>query len=108
MPSVKVSMVLRPECRNSSGVARAVEVATKLGLRVTATGSSTLSAEADENTFERLFQTGVAPVPERLPSPTDFGAPPGFSTTDEEPRVPAALDPLVSHVGVAPPHTRLR
>jgi hypothetical protein len=101
---VKVQLLLRPECRNSSGVNAAASAAAALGLRITSTGAASLAAEVESDRFKELFGATPAPVPARGAGQFDFGSPAGFSL-DGQARVPAPLNPYVSSVEVVPPHT---
>jgi hypothetical protein len=88
MADIKLQLLLRPECRTSSGVATGKTLAQKLGIQITASGAASLSARVSRDVFLRLFQTVPEAAPNDLP-------------------VPADLQEVVQSITVAPDHLYL-
>jgi hypothetical protein len=90
-PPVKLQLLLRREWRTSEGVEEVRKILDSLGLKLTASGLATVSAEATPERFESLFGVKAS----------------GGHTTDDL-TVPAPLDKYVASISVAPPHIYLQ
>jgi len=86
---IKLQILLRAEWRTASGVEEARKLLASLGLKPTASGAATISAEAELEHFESLFHVKAG----------------GQASADLA--VPQALAKYVASISVAPTHTYL-
>ena len=89
---MKIQVLLHPQQRNPSGVENAKQILQSLGIRPTAAGAASISAEADPEKFQSIF--GIPP-PENLPPDAVSG--PSLS-------VPEPLKDYVESISIAPRH----
>jgi hypothetical protein len=89
---IKLQMLLCPDWRHEGGVATVIDELQQLGIKVTASGRVTVSAETSHETFRHLFG--------REPDTEAFDAP--------SLPVPISLRPYVENVSVVPRHIRMR
>jgi len=95
--------LLRREWRTSEGIEEVRKILTSIGLKPTASGAATISAEAEPERFESLFGVKATEIAPRGPGGTDFGASGGHDSP--ELAVPAQLAQYVQSISAAPPHT---
>ena len=103
---ISIAMVLRQPWRTPGGMARAQEIATRLGIQPTTSGRVSLSAKVSPEVFERLFSVAPTRVAPQPPGPYDFGAPGGY-TSEDALTVPAELAEYVESISVISPARRL-
>ncbi len=89
---MKLQVLLHPQQRNPSGVENAKQILQSLGIRPTATGAASISAEVDDEKFQSIF--GIPP-PE--------GSSAGAVSTETLP-VPESLKNCVASISIAPRH----
>jgi hypothetical protein len=102
-PPIKLQVLLRREWRTSEGIEEVRKILTSIGLKPTASGAATISAEAEPERFESLFGVKATEIAPRGPGGTDFGASGGHDSP--ELAVPAQLAQYVQSISAAPPHT---
>lgn len=102
---IKLQILLRSRWRNAEGVARAREIAEQLGIKPTAEGRATLSAEVEPEAFKAIFQEPAREVEPSQPGERDFGGP-GGHIAGELP-VPEPLRKYIESITVASPYLRL-
>ena len=105
-PPVKLQVLLRKAWRNADGIEKVRKLLTEIGLKPTASGAATISAEAQPEHFETVFGVRPDSKPPRPPSGTDFGQSGGSVSSDLA--VPDALAPYVESISAAPPHVYLQ
>jgi hypothetical protein len=101
--TIKIQVLLRPEWRTPGGIAEARNALVEAGLRPTAAGLATISAELDQDGFRSLFGTSATEVPPRGPGAADFGRSGGH--VSEPLKVPPSLERYVASISVAPGHS---
>jgi hypothetical protein len=101
--TIKIQVLLRREWRTPDGVEKARNSLVEAGLRPTAVGLATISAELDRDRFRSLFGTSATDVPPRRPAAGDFGRSGGH--VSEPLKVPQSLERCVETISVAPGHT---
>jgi hypothetical protein len=105
-PPILLQILLRKESRTADGIAAVQKILRSLGLKPTASGLATISAEAQPEQFEALFGVKATEIAPRGPGETDFGASGGHASADLT--VPAQLAQHVQNISTAPPHTYLQ
>jgi hypothetical protein len=104
-PPIKLQILLRKEWRTSDGIEKVRGILISIGLKPTASGLATISAEAEPERFESLFGVKATEIAPRGPGETDFGTSGGHDSA--ELAVPAPLAQYVQSISAAPPHTYL-
>jgi hypothetical protein len=104
-PPIKLQVLLRREWRTSDGIEQVRKILTSIGLKPTASGLATISAEAEPERFESLFGVKATEIAPRGPGKTDFGTSGGHESA--ELAVPAQLAQYVQSISAAPPHAYL-
>jgi hypothetical protein len=89
---MKLQMLLHPHHRNSEGIAKAKRISETLGIRPTAEGQASISADVDEEKYTSLFGA-EAPI-----------QPPAGPMAAESLTVPEPLQEYVQSISIAPPH----
>lgn len=102
-PPILLQILLRKESRTAEGIAAVQKILAALGLKPTASGLATISAEVNAELFESLFGVKATEIAPRGPGGTDFGASGGHDSA--ELAVPAQLARYVQSISAAPPHT---
>lgn len=102
---IKLQILLRPTRRNPEAIAEVQRIAQPLGIRPTASGAASISAEIDRSRFKSLFGKDVQEVQARASGSRDFGAAAGFASGDLT--VPEPLREYVQSITVAPAHIRM-
>jgi hypothetical protein len=102
---ITLQILLRKEWRTSDGIEEVRKILITLGLKPTASGLVTVSAEAEPERFESLFGVKATAIAPRGPGETDFGTSGGHAAA--ELAVPAQLAQYVQSISAAPPHTYL-
>jgi hypothetical protein len=92
--TVHLQMLLKKAARNPAGVQDARAAAASVGMRPTASGRATVSAEATPDVFHRLFE-----------APADDA--PGAATEPRALTVPAELEHVVEQISIAPRHRHM-
>jgi hypothetical protein len=105
-PPIKLQILLRREWRTSNGTEEVRKILIAIGLKPTASGLATISAEAEPERFESLFGVKATEIAPRGPGETDFGTSGGHASADLA--VPAQLAQYVQSISAAPPHTFLQ
>jgi hypothetical protein len=104
-PPILLQILLRKDSRTADGVEAVRRILVALGLKPTASGLATISAEATPEQFESLFGVKATEIAPREGSTTDFGSSGGHVSA--ELAVPAPLAKYVQSISAAPPHTYL-
>lgn len=89
---MKLQVLLHPQQRNPSGVENAKRILQSLGIRPTAAGAASISAEVDAEKFQSVF--GIPP-PESLPAD---------AVSAQSLSVPEQLKDYVESISIAPRH----
>jgi hypothetical protein len=84
---IRLQVLLRDDWRHEEGVRRVQDRLRSLGMKPTAAGQVTVSAEASPDTFRDTFGP--------------------HASTGATLAVPAPLAPYVESISVAPPHVRM-
>jgi hypothetical protein len=103
---IKLQILLRRQCRTPEAADEVRKILLSLGLKPTAVGLATLSADAEPSRFESLFGMKATEILPQPPGKTDFGASGGHVSPDLP--VPGPLQPYVESISAAPPHTYLQ
>jgi hypothetical protein len=101
--TIRIQVLLRPQWRTPGGIEEARNALIEAGLRPTAAGLATISAELDPDGFRSLFGTSATEVPPRRPGAGDFGRSGGHVSEPLE--VPPSLERYVESISVAPGHS---
>jgi hypothetical protein len=99
---IKIQVLLRREWQTPDGVEKARKCLVEAGLRPTAAGLATISAELDQDHFQFLFGTSAKDLPPRPSAAGDFGQSGG--QISEPLQVPHSLERYVETISVAPGH----
>jgi len=102
---IKLQILLRQPWRNSEGVERVRGVASALGIKPTAEGRATISAEVGEQAFKAMFHTPAKPIPAQPPGGSDYGRSGGYISGDLP--IPEPLKEYIESITVAPSHIRM-
>ena len=102
---IKLQILLQRPWRNPEGVKRVRELAEELGIKPTAEGRTTISAEVTRDDFEEIFRAPVQELEPRPPGDEDFGSP-GGHVSGELP-IPESLRDYVMSISVASPYLRM-
>jgi len=105
-PPILLQILLRKEARTADGIAAVQKILTALGVKLTASGLASISAEVAPERFEALFGVKATAIAPRGPGETDAGASGGHVSPDLA--VPALLAQHVQSISAAPPHTYLQ
>jgi hypothetical protein len=103
--TIKIQALLLPPWRTAEGVERARALMAELGMKPTAEGRATISAEMSRDEFATLFQRSVEEIAPQAPSSRDFGRS-GGHISGELP-VPEPLREYVENITVASPYLRI-
>jgi hypothetical protein len=103
--TIKIQVLLRGPWRTAEGVERARALMAELGMKPTAEGRATISAEMSRDEFATLFQRSVEEIAPQAPSDRDFGRSGGH--VSGELQVPEPLREYVENITVASPYLRL-
>jgi hypothetical protein len=95
MKNVRLQLLLKKDSRHPAGVEEAHAAAAAAGMKLTASGIATISAEATPDVFRRLFPTAT------------YDAADNDVTGQYDLAVPAELEHVVERISVAPSHLRL-
>jgi hypothetical protein len=102
---IKIQILLRREWQTPDGIEKTRNCLVEAGLRPTAAGRATISAELDPDHFQFLFGTPAKDLPRGSPAAGDFGRSGGQSS--EPLQVPRSLERYIEAISVAPGHTYL-
>lgn len=103
---VKLQVLLRRESRTSEGVEEVRRILKSMGITPTAAGLATVSADVDEEQFEKLFGLRAREIAPQPSGERNFGESGGHVTP--ELTVPALLRQHVQSVSAVPPHIYLQ
>jgi hypothetical protein len=98
-------MLLRQPWRNAKGIKQLRQRAKELGIKPTAEGLTTVSAEITKDAFETIFKTPIQEAPARPPGDKDFGRSGGHVSGDLP--IPKPLEEYVESITVASPYLRM-
>lgn len=104
---VPLTLLLKPDYRNTYGRETVERLCQQLNLRIVSSSNVALCAQA---TVEQVkVQWGIEPQrnSQRPPESRDYGTPSGFNHSDEL-TVPAAWEEWVESIVIEPPAIRLR
>jgi len=102
---IPLSVLLKKDSRNREAIGKLIDVAKKMGIKVTGTGKASLSLRVDRENFANLF--GAAPKSkQKEPAANDFGSPKGFQS--QTCSIPDAMKPFVEMISVVEPAIRLK
>jgi len=99
---VKLQVLLRREWRTPEGIEEVSGLLTSMGITPTATGLATISADVEQERFEKLFGQTAREIAPKPPGERNFGESGGHVTP--ELTVPAPLRQHVQSISAAPPH----
>jgi hypothetical protein len=102
---IKLQILLRQPWRTVDGIKRVRELANQIGIKPTAEGLTTISAEISKDAFEEIFHMPVQEIAPQARGTRDFGRSGGNVSGDLE--VPESLKEYVDSITVVPPHLRL-
>lgn len=98
-------MLLRQPWRNPEGIEQLRQRAKAMGIKPTAEGRTTISAEITKDAFEKVFSTPVQEVAPQPPGDKDFGRSGGNVSGDLP--IPEPLQEYVESITVASPYLRM-
>ncbi len=101
---IKLQILLQKPWRTPEGVEQVRKIIKSIGLKPTAKGSTTVSAEISKDSFEELFKTTATEVAAKPPGTRDFGKSGGHASGDLP--VPEPLQKYVESITVASPYLR--
>lgn len=102
---IKLQILIRQPWRTVEGVERVRGVASSLGIKPTAAGRATISAEVGEQGFEAMFHRPLQEVLPQPPGSSDFGRSGGYVSGDLP--IPEPLKEYIESITVAPPYIRM-
>ena len=102
---IKLQILLRGEWRTAAGIEEVRKLLASLGLKPTASGLATISAEAEPAHFESLFRVKASELAPPTPGGS-FGISGAPASADLA--VPQQLAKYVASISAAPTHTYLR
>ena len=95
MKNVRLQLLLKKDSRHPAGVEEAHAAAAAAGMKPTASGMVTISAEATPEVFRRLFPAAT------------YDAGGAEVSAQHDLAVPAELEHVVERISVAPPHLHM-
>ena len=102
---IKLQILLSRPWRTAEGVETVRELAAAVGIKPTAEGRTTISAEVTPDEFAEIFRTSVQEVEPRPAGDRDFGSS-GGHVAGELP-IPQPLRKYVESITVAAPYLRM-
>ncbi|MDT4952396.1 MAG: hypothetical protein QOJ02_534 [Acidobacteriota bacterium] len=102
---IKLQILLGESWRTAEGVEHVRKLATSLGIKLTAEGHTTISAEMNRDDFAKMFQAPVQEIAPQPPGERDFGRSGGDVSGDLP--IPEPLQKYVESITVASPYLRM-